>query len=462
MESSALQRAWWCDSARIDPTVIGVDEALERILGYVDVLPSERKPLIEALGQVLAEDITSDFDIPPLDNTAMDGYAVRTKDTTGADADSPIELDVIGEVAAGYEFDGEVRAGTAVRIMTGAPVPSGADAIVPFEETDEPFEKAPSGTRSLAASVRVFKEASAGANIRRAGEDVLAGQVLVSRGTVLRPSEIGVIASVGRAMVTVIRRPIVAVLSTGDELLEPGQSRTGGRIYDSNAHSIGALVRRYGGIPRLLGIAKDTVEALTAKIHEGLAADLLITSAGVSRGDYDVVKDVLMREGEIDFWTVAMKPGKPLAFGSFQANDRRVPHIGLPGNPVSSMVAFDLFGRPAMMKMMGKHDWRRPVVRAIAEERIMNRNDPRLFLARCIVTERDGRYYASLTGAQGSGILTSMVHANALTLIPADIEVVEPGEEIDALMLDWSRGEEWGSYLTGEAGVGETAPRLTH
>jgi molybdopterin molybdotransferase len=434
--------------------VIGVDEALDRILSYVKVLPPEQKPLIEALGQVLAEDITSSFDIPPLDNTALDGYAVRAKDTTGADADNPVVLDVIGEVAAGYEFDGEVRAGSTVRIMTGAPVPPGSDAIVPFEETDEPFEKAPAGMRRLAAAVRVFKEARTGANIRRAGEDVRPGSVLVARGTALRPSEIGVIASVGRATVNVIRRPIVAVLSTGDELLEPGQPRTGARIYDSNAHSIGALVRRYGGVPRLLGIAKDTVEALTAKIHEGFSADLLITSAGVSRGDYDVVKDVLTREGEIDFWTVAMKPGKPLAFGSFQIEGRQVPHIGLPGNPVSSMVAFDLFGRPAMMKMMGKSDWRRPVIRAIAEEQIVKRNDPRLFLARCIVTERAGRHYASLTGAQGSGILTSMVRANALTLIPADIEVVEPGEEIDVLMLDWSRGEEWGSYLTEERETG--------
>jgi molybdopterin molybdotransferase len=299
----------------------------------------------------------------------------------------------------------------------------------------------------MTAEVKVFKAAEIGANIRRAGEDVQAGQIVVPRGTVLRPSEIGVIASVGTAAVNVIRRPVVAVLSTGDELLEPGQPRSGARIYDSNAHSISALVRRYGGIPLVLGIAKDTVEDLTAKIHEGLAADLLITSAGVSRGDYDVVKNVLTREGEIDFWTVAMKPGKPLAFGCFEKDGRRIPHIGLPGNPVSAMVAFEIFGRPAMIKMMGKSDWRRPIVRAIALERILNRNDPRLFLARCVVTERDGKRYASLTGAQGSGILTSMMRANALTLIPAEIDVVEPGEEIEVIMLDWSRGEEWGSYL---------------
>jgi molybdopterin molybdotransferase len=429
--------------------MISVDEALERILSLVDVLPAEERPLLAALGQVLAEDIIATFDIPPLANTAMDGYAVRAVDTAGATEASPVQLQVIGELAAGYEFAGSVGPGQAVRIMTGAPIPGGADAVVPFEETDEPFEGAPSGAKRVATTVRVFKAANHQANVRPAGQDVSAGQTAVTAGTVLRPSEIGVIASVGRARVPVIRRPVVAVLSTGDELLEPGQQRSGARIYDANAASVGALVSRYGGVPRLLGIAKDNVEALSAKIRDGLGADLLITSAGVSRGDYDVVKDVLTREGQIDFWTVAMKPGKPLAFGSFQHEGRTVPHIGLPGNPVSSMVAFELFGRPAIMKMMGKRDWRRPIVRATSEDRIANVNDPRLYLARCIVTEREGSYYARLTGGQGSGTLTSMARANALTLIPADVDVVEPGEEIDVIMLDWSRGEEWGSYFAG-------------
>ena len=431
--------------------MISIEEALERILAYVDVLPSEERALLEALGQVLDEDIAADFDIPPLDNTAMDGYAVRAADTSGASPDSPSELRVVGEVAAGYQYEGEVDRGTAVRIMTGAPVPAGADTIVPFEETDEPFERPPQGThRVQATTVRIFKEARVGANIRRAAEDVSAGEAVVQRGTVLRASEIGVIASLGRAFVRVIKRPVVAVLSTGDELLAPGEPRSGARIYDANAHSVASLVQRYGGIPRLLGIARDTVEALTARIREGLDADMLVTSAGVSRGDYDVVKEVLAREGEIDFWTVAMKPGKPLAFGCFYPEGdggRRVPHLGLPGNPVSSMVAFELFGRPAMMKMMGKRDWRRPLVRAIAVDRIVNHDDPRVFLARCFVTEREGRYYASLTGSQGSGILTSMMRANALTIIPVDVDVVEPGEEIQVLMLDWSKGEEWGSNL---------------
>ncbi|HEY5625264.1 MAG TPA: gephyrin-like molybdotransferase Glp [Dehalococcoidia bacterium] len=432
--------------------MISIEEALQQLLAHVRVLPEEEKHPLQALGQVLAEDVAAGFDIPPLDNTAMDGYAVRARDTAGAGEASPRELRVIGEVAAGYVFDGAVEPGTAVRIMTGAPIPEGADAIVPFEETDEPFERPPSGAGALTGSVRVLKEAEAGANIRRAGEDVRAGDGVLQRGTVLRPQEIGVIASLGRDRVRVIRRPVVAVLSTGDELLEPGQPREGARIYDANAYSVAALVQRFGGEPQLLGIAADTVEALTAKIHEGLSADMLITSAGVSKGDYDIVKEVLAREGEIAFWTVAMKPGKPLAFGTFERSGRRIPHVGLPGNPVSSMVAFELFGRPAIMKMMGKRAWQRPVIRATTTDRIANAGDPRVFLARCVVTRRDGRYFASLTGSQGSGVLTSMARANGLALVPAEVDAVEAGAEVNVLMLDWSVGDEWGSWTEGGAG----------
>jgi molybdopterin molybdotransferase len=216
---------------------------------------------------------------------------------------------------------------------------------------------------------------------------------------------------------------------------EPGTALAPGQIYDSNTYSISAMVTANGGIPRRLGIATDTVEALTAKLREGLDADMLVTSAGVSRGDYDVVKDVLAKEGEVDFWTVRMRPGKPLAFGAFTSGGRRVPHIGLPGNPVSSMVSFELFGRPAIYTMLGRRDWARRKVRAIAEEPITN-SDARRVYARAIVTERDDRYYAALTGPQGSGILTSMVAANALAVVPEDVAQVEAGDEVDALMLE--------------------------
>jgi molybdopterin molybdotransferase len=424
----------------VTQAMISVEEALERILSFVHRLEPEERPILEALGQALAEDAVAPFDIPPLDNTAMDGYAVRAADTQGASESHPARLRVAGELAAGYVFEGEVAPGSAVRIMTGAPVPPGADAIVPFEETDEVVGHRFGAFEKSSDQVGVLKEARPGANIRRAGEDVRAGATIMRAGMALGPPQVGMLASLGRATVRVYRRPVVAILSTGDELLEPGQPPAPGKIYDSNAYSVASMVAEAGGIPRRLGIAADTVEALTAKLRGGLDADLLITSAGVSRGDYDVVKDVLAREGEIDFWTVRMRPGKPLAFGAFPASGgqaaggRRVPHIGLPGNPVSSMITFELFGRAALYKMLGKSGWERPRVRATAEERIENRDARRVY-ARAILSQRDGRYYASLTGPQGSGVLTSMALANALAVVPEDVPAIEPGDEVECLVL---------------------------
>jgi len=416
--------------------MISVEEARARILEVVSRLPAEEKPLADALGQVLAEDVTSPITIPPLDNTSMDGYAVRAADTAAASDASPMTLRVVGEVAAGYIFAGEVTPGAAVRIMTGAPIPRGADAIVPFEETDEPPGRNFGSFAKGRDSVGVLKPAQPGANVRRAGEDVMQGSEVMRAGTELRAAQIGVLASLGKPVVRVYRRPVVAVISTGDELLEMGQQYSEGKIYDSNSYSVAALVQEAGGVPLRLGISRDTVDELTARIHEALqTADLLITTAGVSRGDYDVVKDVLMREGQVDFWTVRMRPGKPLAFGSFDAPDgRKVPHIGLPGNPVSSMVTFELFGRAAIYRQSGREDWERPVLRVVVEDRIVN-SDGRRFLARGIVRQEEGRYVASLTGPQGSGILTSMALANALVVCPEDVPSLEPGDEADAMIL---------------------------
>ena len=418
-------------------SMISVEEARERILTFFSRLPVERKSLLDSLGQVLAEDVIAPFDIPSMDNTAMDGYAVRAVDTTGATERDARALRVVADLAAGYVSDLTVGPGEAIRIMTGAPMPSGSDAVVPFEETDEPLRGVGEAPKK-GGTVGVFKAASVGANIRYRAEDVTHGQVVVAAGRVVRPSEIGVLASIGLSEVNVYRRPVVAILSTGDEVTEPGQPLLPGRIYDANAQALAAMVRKFGGIPRLLGIARDTVEDLTAKIHEGLSADMIVTSAGVSRGDFDMVKDVLAREGAIDFWTVRMKPGKPLAFGAFKAPDgRSVPHLGLPGNPVSSLVSFELFGRPAIFTMLGRDDWQRPIVRAITRDPVVN-SDSRRFYARCVVSKGDdGRYYADLTGPQGSGILTSMSAANALTVIPEDVPRAEPGDEIDVMMLDW-------------------------
>ncbi|HZU77675.1 MAG TPA: gephyrin-like molybdotransferase Glp, partial [Dehalococcoidia bacterium] len=387
-------------------------------------------------GQVLAEDIVAPFSIPPLDNTAMDGYAVIAADTEGASEERPVTLHVVGELAAGYVYEGRVEPGTAVRIMTGAPMPAGADSIVPFEETDETGFTAPQKTGPLDTMVRIFKAAKPGNNVRYAGEDVREAETVLTAGTLLRPAQIGVLASLGMSRVRVIRRPVVAILSTGDEVLEPGQPRRPGTIYDANSYSVAALVRRYGGVPRLLGIAKDTIEDLTAHIRAGLDADLLITSAGVSRGDFDVVKEVLGREGNIDFHLVNMRPGKPLAFGVFHAGERVVPHIGLPGNPVSSMLVFELFGRPALYRMLGRPITEKLTVKAIARDR-MRMTDARRFYARCIVTRENGGWVASLTGSQSSGVLTSMARANGLAVVPEGSPDVQPGDEVTVMILDW-------------------------
>jgi molybdopterin molybdotransferase len=266
--------------------------------------------------------------------------------------------------------------------------------------------------------------------------------VVLAGGMTIRPAEAGVLASLGKEKVSVIARPIVAILATGNELVEIGKPLPVGKIYNSNSYSVAALVKRYGGIPRILGIALDSEDSLVAAIRRGLDADMLITSGGVSLGDYDVVKDVLAKEGEIGFWTVRMKPGKPLAFGTIRGSDRqgvprKIPHLGLPGNPVSSMVTFEIFARPAMFKMMGKKNWTKPTVKAVLEDRIINVDGRRVF-TRVIVEKRGDHYYARLTGPQGSGVLTSMAQADGLAIVPEDEVEVKPGEVVRVMMLDWN------------------------
>jgi len=417
--------------------MISVEEALEKILSYVDVLGHEKKPVLNCLGQVLAEDVYSTIDIPPLDNSAMDGYAVRAEDTRGASRSSPRELIVVGEIAAGSIPRGEVKPGTAIRIMTGAPLPKGADAVVQFEDTDEANRKLSRGSLS---QIGIFCQVENGFNVRYKGEDIAAGELVLKEGKTLRPSEIGVLASVGRATAAVIRRPIVAVLATGDELVGADQPLAPGKIHDSNSYTIAAEILRYGGIPRILGIGRDLIPALTEKINEGLDADMLITSGGVSLGDYDVVKDVLKERGEIALWTICMKPGKPSAFGIIKNGEKKVAHLGLPGNPVSSMVTFEQFARPAILKMLGKKTLVKPSIQAIIEDNVKNTDGRRMF-ARVMVTKRGGQYRARLTGPQGSGILTSMTKANGLAVIPENTKGVMRGDIVKVQMLDWSEDE---------------------
>jgi len=415
--------------------MISVEQALDKILNYVHVLEAEERPILECLGQVLAEDVYSSLNVPPLDNSAMDGYAVQSGDTRGASQQSPRFLRVIDTVAAGSMAGCEVEPGTAVRIMTGAPIPEGADSVVIFEDTDE------TQRQGVSTEIGILREAEAGLNIRRAGEDIARGSIVLSQGAVLRPSEIGVLASLGRTTVRVIRRPIVAILATGDELVDISQPLPAGKIYNSNTYSLAALVRRYGGIPKILGIARDSEHSVVTRLRQGLDADMLITTGGVSAGDYDVVKDVLAKQGEISFWTVRMKPGKPLAFGIIKGVGkagiaRNIPHLGLPGNPVSSMVTFELFVRPAMLKMMGKKNLTKPTIEAVVQDSVVNRDRRRLF-ARVVVEKRDNQYLARLTGPQGSGILTSMTLANGLMIIPEDKAEVVAGDIVQVMMLYW-------------------------
>ncbi len=416
--------------------MLSVEEALEKILAEVHVLEAESVPIMESLGQVLAEDIISNINVPPWDNSAFDGYAVRAEDTRGASEKTPKTLKVIDTVIAGGTSKKEVTPGNAIRIMTGAPIPLGANSVIQFEDTDDPKNKDVSSNQSP-KQVKIFVETKIGQSIRLTGEDIAKGKLILKKGTVMRPAEMGLIASMGRSRVNVIRRPVVAVLSTGNELIEVDKPLTEGKIHDSNTYSIAGLVKRYGCIPKILGIARDNEKDLVQKLKQAQDADMLLTTGGVSMGDYDMVKDILARDGQMVFWKVRVKPGKPLAFGKIKGKNKDIPHLGLPGNATSCMVSFELFVRPALLKMMGKSNLVKPTVEAIIENTIKNDAGRRIY-DRAIIQKRDGHYYAKLTGPQGSGILTSMSLANGLVLIPEEVAQVNKGDIVQALMLDWN------------------------
>jgi len=415
--------------------MLSVEEALEKVLAMFRPLEAERAPVLETLGRVLAEDVVATGDIPPHANTAMDGYAVLAADLEGAGPDSAKRLRVIENLAAGYVASERVTSGTAIRIMTGAPMPEGADAVIPFEETHQ------DGMPQGGAWVDCFVEMRVGANVRPAGEDVHAGERALTRGTRIRPQEIGMLAALGYGEVAVIRRPRVAILATGDELVGVDAPLLPGKIRNANSYSNAAQVLQYGGIPLMLGIARDTVEDLTAKIRAGLAqgADLLMTSGGVSVGDFDVVKKVLAAEGEISFWRVLMKPGKPLAFGYITAEVDGVPHtvpmLGMPGNPVSAMVSFELFARPAILTMLGVQELRKPTFEAILDQEIRSK-DARRHYVRVRVERREDGFHAMLTGEQGSGILNSMVRSNGLAIIPEDWDHAPAGARVQVMLFE--------------------------
>jgi molybdopterin molybdotransferase len=405
-------------------TPLGAAEAAQRILSDVRRQPGLRIPLDDALGSVLAEDVVSRLDIPAWTNSAMDGYAARAADIRGATESRPVRLRVVEHLPAGHFPTRRVGRGECARIFTGAPLPEGADSVVRQEDTDGGSEV-----------VTILKDRDAGVNIRKTGEDIRKDSVVLRAGAELGPAQLGVLASLAVAHPLVYRRPRVAILGSGDEIVDIDQPEailSGKKIASSNTHTLVALVRQAGGEPINLGIAGDTPESLQAHIGRALDCDLLVTTAGISVGEHDYVRSVLETlGGELRFWRLRMRPGAPVGFGLLG----QTPWIGLPGNPVSTMVTFELFVRPAIRKMMGQARPFRRSVPVSAAEPISVKPKLQHFL-RGIVSQGLHGAEARLTGPQGSGILTSMVLANALLVIPEGQFETPAGSPVQALILD--------------------------
>ena len=405
-------------AARTAKSLLSVDDALARILSRISALDAIESPLPDALGSVLAETVVADRDVPAFRNSAMDGYAVRAADVTAV----PAKLEVIGSVAAGSMPARQVRTGQAMRIMTGAPVPDGADTVVRVEDTDN-------GTDV----VTITRATPTGTAVRPAGEDHRRGDTVVASGRVLRAPEIGVLATVGRDRLSVVRRPNVAIVSTGDELVEITEQPQPGQIRDANRYSLSAAVRAAHGAPFELGIVRDTAEDLRHALGNAAFGDVVVTSGGVSVGDHDHVKPVVDSMGQMDFWSIALRPGRPLAFGELRTKRGVVPIFGLPGNPVSCLLTFELFVRPALLKMAGHTKLRRPRAKARLLDRIEKPVGLRTF-ARGVYDRQAGTVES--TGPQGSGILGSMAAANCLIDIAPDLAAVERNETVDVVLTD--------------------------
>lgn len=404
--------------------MLSVIEARDRILGAVSRLGVERVDLMAARGRVLAEEIRATRQQPPWDNSAMDGYALRSADITGASPEHPVVLRVVEEIQAGALPRHTVGPGEAARIFTGAPLPPGADAVLRQEDTT-----------AAPGQVHVLAAVEAGRDIRRAGEDQEVGDLLLSPGTWLRPAELGLAAGTRRTRLTVVRRPRVAILSTGDELCEPDEVGHDGQIVNTNATTLAAQVEEAGCLATVLPIAPDEPEALRALLVEALEADAVLSSGGVSVGDHDHVKAVLESLGvAMDFWRIRMTPGKPVAFGTFRGR----PVFGLPGNPVSSMVTFEVFVRPALLKMAGRRDLFRGTRPAVAAEGMGKRALPQFL--RVVLSPDEGRVCFRSTGAQGSGILRSMSLAEGLAFVDDEAKRVEAGTTHWVMGLDERMG----------------------
>jgi molybdopterin molybdotransferase len=408
--------------------LLNIDTALEQILKDISPLPGEQVAIEQALGRVLAQDIYADANLPPFANSSVDGYAVHAADIAQASQDNPVSLRVTMDIPAGSAPNHAVGAMLAARIMTGAPLPDGADAVVPVENTDSNWRGA--DNVALPAEVAIYATVSAGANVRPAGEDVQAGQRVLSAGTILRPQDIGVLAALGHSRVPAFRQPRVVILSTGDELVGVDEPLTPGKIRDSNSYTLAGLVATYGGIPIRLPTARDTLDDVRQLFKNALAQspDIVLSSAGVSVGAFDVVRTVLDELGKVGFWRVNLRPGKPLAFGHLQG----VPFFGLPGNPVSAMVTFEVFVRPVLLKLTGRQD---EVMMAVATVGQDIHSDGRRSFLRVKLSRENGRLIAQLTGTQSSGALMSMVLADGLLIVPENVTHVSAGEQLPVRLL---------------------------
>jgi molybdopterin molybdotransferase len=412
------------------PDLMNVDEALERILSGITPLDNERVPLLDALGRVLAAPLVADISLPPFANSSMDGFAVRASNTKFATKDQPALIRVMMDIPAGSAPEGTIYPGQSARIMTGAPMPDGTDAVIPVEDTNQYGEWKPGADAPLPPIVEMYAAVNSGDNVRTVGEDIKAGQTILAAGTRIGAAELGVLAALGQAEVTVKRRPRVAILSGGDELVDVSEPLTPGKIRDVNGYTLYGLISANGGIPIRIPVARDTLEDTKLRFQEALdhKPDLIISSAGVSVGAFDVVRAVMEEMGQIDFWRINLRPGKPLAYGTLGG----VPFFGLPGNPVSAMVTFDVFVRPTLLKLSGRTD-SVPTVEATLRGTL--KSDGRRSYIRVTLTREDGQYVAESTGTQSSGALTSMVRADGLLVIPEGVLEARAGDKFPVRLL---------------------------
>ena len=410
--------------------LLSVPVAIEMILSQISAVDVEYVPITASRGRILAEDLIAPVNLPMFTNSSMDGFAVMSDDVVGATKDHPVTLTVIADLPAGTNEKTVLRNGQAMRIMTGAPAPIGCDAVVPVEETNIVGWQSDG---SIPSEIFVYYQVKQGANIRRQGEDVQVGDVVLHKGAVLRAQDVGFLSMFGISNVMVHKKPRLALLSTGDELMPIGSALSPGRIYDSNSYTLSSLIEEYGGEVINLGIAPDQKEPIRVSLEMAVSqkVDLILSSAGVSVGAFDFVRTVVEENGSLAFWRVNIRPGKPLAFGNY----RGIPFFGLPGNPVSAFVGFEVFVRPAMQKLKGIKNWRRPVQTVRLMEPI--ESDGRESYLRAVVSAQGTEYVARLTGHQGSGNLRSLVEANAFLIVPSEVKSLPIGAEVSA----WITGE---------------------